>query len=74
MQYMVPKGSIALAGVSLTLAEVAPQEGWIEVALIPATLEKTNLAELRAGDGVNVEADSMAKTMIHWLKNYAANK
>lgn len=72
MQYMVPKGSIALAGVSLTLAEVSPKEGWIEVALIPATLAKTNLAELRAGDGVNVEADSMAKTMIHWLKNYAA--
>jgi len=74
MQYMVPKGSIALAGVSLTLAEVSPKEGWVEVALIPATLEKTNLAELATGDGVNVEADSMAKTMIHWLKNYAANK
>lgn len=74
MQYMIPKGSVALAGVSLTLAEVSPNEGWIEVALIPATLEKTNLAELRPGDGVNVEADSMAKTMIHWLKNYAANK
>jgi riboflavin synthase len=74
MEYMVPKGSIALAGVSLTLAEVSPKEGWIEVALIPATLEKTNLAELRAGDGVNVEADSMAKTMIHWMKNYAGNK
>jgi len=74
MQYMVPKGSIALSGVSLTLAEVSPQDGWIEVALIPATLEKTNLAELRPGDGVNVEADSMAKTMIHWLKNYAGNK
>ncbi|MGH7244335.1 MAG: riboflavin synthase [Phycisphaerales bacterium] len=73
MQYMVPKGSIALAGVSLTLAEVSPKEGWIEVALIPATLEKTNLAELKAGDGVNVEADSMAKTMIHWLKNYGAS-
>lgn len=72
MQYMVPKGSIALAGVSLTLADVSPKEGWIEVALIPATLAKTNLAELRAGDGVNVEADSMAKTMIHWLKNYGA--
>lgn len=74
MEYMVPKGSVALNGVSLTLAEVSPAEGWIEVALVPATLEKTNLAALRTGDGVNVEADSMAKTMIHWLKNYAAFK
>ncbi|MBN8598882.1 MAG: riboflavin synthase [Planctomycetes bacterium] len=71
MEFMVPKGSVALNGVSLTLAEVSVPEGWIEVALIPATLEKSNLAGLRAGDGVNVEADSMAKTMIHWLKNYA---
>lgn len=70
MPYMVPKGSVALAGVSLTLAEVSVAEGWIEVALIPATLERTNLGELRAGDGVNVEADAMAKTMIHWLRNY----
>lgn len=72
MPYMVPKGSVALAGVSLTLAEVSPAEGWIEVALIPETLAKTNLAELKVGDGVNVEADAMAKTMIHWLKNYGA--
>ncbi|MFO0861469.1 MAG: riboflavin synthase [Phycisphaerales bacterium] len=73
-EYMVPKGSVALAGVSLTLAEVDPREGRIEVALIPATLEKTTLSELRPGEGINVEADAMAKTMIHWIRNYAAWK
>ncbi len=72
MEYMVPKGSVSLSGVSLTLAEVSAKEGWIEVALIPATLEKTNLNELTVGDRVNVEADCMAKTMIHWMKNYRA--
>lgn len=72
MQFMIPKGSVALDGVSLTLAEVSPAEGWFEVALIPATLEKTNLSDLGPGDGVNVEADAMAKTMIHWLRNYSA--
>ncbi|MBX3388793.1 MAG: riboflavin synthase [Phycisphaeraceae bacterium] len=72
MEFMVPKGSVALSGVSLTLAEVSPKGGWIDVALIPATLEKTNLSDLAPGDNVNVEADSMAKTMIHWLRNYSA--
>lgn len=72
MQFMVPKGSVALNGVSLTLAEVSPAEGWFEVALIPATLEKTNLSGLSPGHPVNVEADAMAKTMIHWLRNYSA--
>lgn len=72
MEFMIPKGSVCLAGVSLTLADVSPKEGWIEVALIPVTLEKTNLAALATGDLVNIEADSMAKAIIHWMKNYAS--
>jgi riboflavin synthase len=69
MEYMTPKGSICVEGVSLTLAAVEPRE-WFEVALIPVTLEKTTLGSLRAGDPVNLEADVFAKTIVHWLKHY----
>jgi riboflavin synthase len=70
MEFMVPKGSVALDGVSLTLAAVDPEDGWLEVALIPTTLEVTTLGALRAGDRCNIEADSMAKTVVHWLKHF----
>ena len=73
MEYMVPKGSVCLEGVSLTLAAVSPGE-WIEVALIPATLEKTTLGGLRAGEQVNIEADVFAKTVVNWLRNYGNQK
>ena len=58
-------------GVSRTLATVDVPGGWIEVALIPTTLAKTTLQSLAEGDGVNIEADAMAKTIVHWLKNFA---
>lgn len=69
MEYMTPKGSVCVEGVSLTLARVEPRE-WFEVALIPVTLEKTTLGELRAGSRVNVEADVFAKTVVNWLRVY----
>lgn len=59
MRYVVEKGSIALDGVSLTVAALG--EGWIEVSLIPETLERTNLGEAQAGRRVNVECDVVAK-------------
>ncbi|MDX2116730.1 MAG: riboflavin synthase [Planctomycetota bacterium] len=71
MEYIVPKGSITMQGVSLTIAALDVKAGWFEVALIPTTLQKTTLAELDAGHGVNLEADAMAKTIIHWLKHFA---
>jgi riboflavin synthase len=74
MEFIAPKGSICMEGVSLTIAALNTKEGWFEVALIPTTLEKTTLAALKAGDPCNLEADSMAKTIVHWLKNYAAMK
>jgi riboflavin synthase alpha subunit len=99
LPYLAPKGSITLAGVSLTLAEVAPPRapasspalptantgcasggdsggdagGWFEVALIPTTLAKTTLADLREGDGVNLEADAIAKTVVHYLRHFPAS-
>lgn len=73
MEYMTPKGSVAVEGVSLTLAAVDVAAGWFEVALIPTTLEVTTLGGLRDGDRVNLEADAMAKTVVHWLKNFGSS-
>jgi riboflavin synthase len=58
-RYLVAKGSIAVDGVSLTVASLG--EGVFTVALIPYTLKETNLRELRAGEPLNLEADVIAK-------------
>jgi riboflavin synthase len=58
-RYLVYKGSVAVDGVSLTVASLAA--GAFTVALIPYTLERTNLGEARPGDPVNLEADLIAK-------------
>lgn len=59
LAYMVHKGSVALDGVSLTLAEVGTST--FQVALIPHTLKATTLADLKVGSIVNVEVDVIAK-------------
>jgi riboflavin synthase len=59
LRYAVDKGSITLDGVSLTVAALG--EGWVEVSLIPETLERTNFGRVAAGDKVNVESDVVAK-------------
>jgi riboflavin synthase len=58
-RYLVPKGSIAVDGISLTVADLGP--GSFTVALIPHTLERTNLGQAQVGDPVNLEADVIAK-------------
>ena len=57
--YVVEKGSIAVDGVSLTVA--ALDDTGFEVALIPHTLSETTLSGLEAGDAVNLEVDVLAK-------------
>jgi riboflavin synthase len=59
LRYCVEKGSIAVDGVSLTIAGL--REGAFEVALIPHTLEVTTLGALEPGDEVNLEVDVLAK-------------
>jgi len=71
MECIVPKGSIALDGVSLTIAASDPDTGLFEVALIPTTLAKTTLGQARAGDRCNLETDIMAKTVLHYLRHFA---
>jgi riboflavin synthase len=59
LRYCVEKGSIAVDGVSLTVAELAPDA--FAVALVPHTLEATTLSDLVPGQEVNLEADVLAK-------------
>jgi riboflavin synthase len=58
-KYLVEKGSIAIDGISLTIA--ARNEGSIEVAIIPETYDLTTLGEKSVGDPVHIEVDVMAK-------------
>jgi riboflavin synthase len=59
LRYVVQKGSIAVAGVSLTVAEVTDDR--FAVALIPETLERTTLGTAAPGDRINIEVDVLAK-------------
>jgi riboflavin synthase len=59
LRYVVAKGSIALNGASLTVVDLG--EDWLEVSLIPETLERTNFGEAEAGRKLNVECDVLAK-------------
>lgn len=60
------KGSLTLHGVSLTVNEVDGSE--VEVCLIPETIKRTNLAQLKIGDLVNIEMDWMAKGLMQALE------
>ncbi|MFU8828290.1 MAG: riboflavin synthase [Phycisphaerales bacterium] len=75
MECIAPKGSVTVQGVSLTIASVdRPSQGrpaWFEVALIPTTLDLTNLADLKPGDSVNLESDIIARQVVHWMRHYA---
>ena len=72
LPYLTPKGSISVAGVSLTLAEVSPRDPSraFAVALIPTTLEETNLGDLKPGDRANIECDVLSKTVVYWLEHF----
>ncbi|HEU5065049.1 MAG TPA: riboflavin synthase [Gaiellaceae bacterium] len=59
LRYCVEKGSIAVGGVSLTIA--ALDDGAFEVALIPHTLDQTTLGRAQPGDAFNIEVDILAK-------------
>ena len=58
-RYLVHKGSVAVEGVSLTIAALGDDH--FEIAVIPKTWEMTNLSSLEPGDPVNLEADVIAK-------------
>ena len=64
--YCVPKGSISINGVSLTIASMKGRT--IGIALIPYTLSHTNLDALRVGDPVNIETDVIGRYVVSVLK------
>ncbi len=65
---MVPKGSVTVDGVSLTLVNVEPER--FSIALIPHTLEVTTLGRRAVGDAVNVETDVIGKYITKQLEPY----
>jgi riboflavin synthase len=59
LRYVVEKGSIAIDGISLTVAKLG--DGEITIGLIPETLQRTTLGHRQIGDAVNIEVDVIAK-------------
>jgi riboflavin synthase len=64
-RYLVEKGSIAVDGISLTVSSL--RDGEFSTAIIPHTIEETDLRELKAGDAVNLEVDIIAKYVQRFL-------
>ena len=70
-RYVVERGSIALDGVSLTIAALAGEA--IEVSLIPETLERTTLGDAAVGTAVNIEVDVIARHAERLLQGFGAS-
>jgi len=66
-RYIVPKGSVAVDGVSLTVIEM--EGSTFSVGLIPATLESTTLGKSREGDQVNIETDILGRYIERFLQS-----
>lgn len=60
-RYIVSKGSIAVNGISLTVADCDQYGKWFKVSVIPHTYQETNLSSLQVGDWVNLEGDILGK-------------
>jgi riboflavin synthase len=60
-RYIVPKGSITVDGISLTVAQCSSSGDWFQVAVIPVTYQETNLQYLTSGTQVNLEGDILGK-------------
>lgn len=69
-RYLVFKGSVAVEGISLTIANLT--DDYFEIAVIPKTWEVTNFAQLKPGDEVNLEADVIAKYVERILRTSEA--
>jgi riboflavin synthase len=69
LRYVVEKGSVAVDGVSLTVAELG--DASFTVSLIPETLERTNLGRAEPGTQVNLEVDVLAKYVERLMRSAA---
>jgi len=70
--YVVFKGSVAVEGISLTIANLT--DDYFEIAIIPKTWEVTNFSQLKPGDEVNLEADVIAKYVERILSEQAKSR
>jgi len=64
--YFIPKGSVALNGVSLTVVHLGPKS--FDIELIPITLKNTNLGDLKHGEFANIECDIIGKYLYNWIE------
>jgi len=72
LRYIIPKGSITIDGISLTVVKV--EEATVFVSIIPHTLSQTALQHRKAGDIVNIECDIIGKYVEHLLGFQAAGR
>ncbi len=71
-RYMIPKGSVAIDGISLTINSCDPQN--FEVSIIPHTAAITTIGIKKAGDAVNIETDMIGKYVEKFLTNNRGNE
>lgn len=71
-RYIVPKGSVTIDGISLTVARW--HEGIAEIAVIPFTYEHTNIRDRKEGDAVNLEGDILGKYVERYLATRAESR
>jgi riboflavin synthase len=69
LENMIAKGSVAVDGISLTIAELNKDS--FSVALIPETLSRTTLSRTKPGDKVNIETDLIVKTIKKHIEQFA---
>jgi len=72
IRYFLPKGSITIDGISLTIQKLSHDS--LEVAIIPETVRATTIGAKKVGDLVNLEIDMMAKGVYHFLEKWKARK
>jgi len=70
-RYVIFKGSLSIEGISLTVAQIEGNK--VTVAIIPHTVEMTNLKSLQPGDPVNLEVDMIAKYVEKMMKGESEN-
>jgi riboflavin synthase len=73
VRYIVPKGSITIDGISLTVARWHNRERIAEIAVIPYSYEHTNIRDRKPGDAVNLEGDILGKYIERYLEPRNAN-
>jgi riboflavin synthase len=73
-RYIVPKGSITIDGISLTVAKWNNAERIAEAAVIPYTYEHTNICDRKPGDAINLEGDILGKYIERYLEARASDR